>query len=185
LQRMGIVHCDLKPDNFLIDTNNTLTLIDYGSCKIGCFEENPADRPLGTLTYSAPEVLSGANATHKSDLFSTAIITYQMLCGHLPFKTLSSVADIPKSSQQWHYRPLNTFRQDLPQHIDATLKEALSPDPNKRTPSFSQMFEGFKHKPNEGFNAPQKQPLITRDPTLFWQGVSASLAIALLISLIL
>ena len=185
LQRMDIVHCDLKPDNFLIDTNNTLTLIDYGSCKIGCFEENKADRPLGTLTYSAPEVLCGASATHKSDLFSTAIITYQMLCGHLPFKTLSSVADIPKSLQQWHYRPLNTFRKDLPQHIDATLKEALCADPNKRTPSFSQMFEGFKHKPSETFSAHQKQPLITRNPTLFWQGISASLAIALLISLIL
>ena len=184
LQRMDIVHCDLKPDNFLIDTNGTLTLIDYGSCKIGCFEENDTDRPLGTLTYSAPEVLYGANATYKSDLFSMAIITYQMLSGHLPFKTLSSVADIPKSLQQWHYRPLSTFRKDLPQHIDATLKEALCADPNKRTASFSQMFEGFKHKPNESFNLVHQQPLITRNPILFWQGVSACLATALFISVI-
>jgi len=185
LQRMDIVHCDLKPDNFLIDADNKLTLIDYGSCKIGCFEEVAGDRPLGTLSYSAPEVLSGASASHKSDLFSVAIITYQMLCAHFPFKTLSNVSDIPKSLQQWHYRPISTFRKDLPQEIDNTLKEALCADPAKRTPSFSQMYAGFKNKPNEQISGYHQPPLIVRNPVLFWQGVSGCLSVLLVISIIL
>ena len=184
LQRMDIIHCDLKPDNFLMDDAGQITLIDYGSCKIGCFEE-PADAtPLGTLSYSAPEILLGGTASHQSDLFSLAIITYQMLCDQLPFKTLSTPADIPKSFQQWHYRPISTFRKNIPQEIDETLKEALCADPSKRTPSFSQMYEGFKNRHNETFNDFQQPPLIVRNPVLFWQCVSGCLALLLITSLI-
>ena len=184
LQRMDIVHCDLKPDNFMIDQSGHITLIDYGSCKIGCFEEPAGSQPLGTMSYSAPEILLGQSPSHQSDLFSLAIITYEMLCGDMPYKTLSAHSDIPKSLQQWQYRPIATFRKNLPREIDDTLKDALAADPKKRTPSFSQMYAGFKNRQQDQFSHHQQPPLITHNPVLFWQGVSGCLALLLILSLI-
>lgn len=57
LQRKDISHGDIKLDNFMIDTNKRITLIDLGSCEVGSMKSELNQLPLGTLTYSAPERL--------------------------------------------------------------------------------------------------------------------------------
>ena len=86
----NIIHRDLKPENFMINIGENnypiVKLIDFG------FAENiPKDKLLfeivGTLDYSAPEVISHFGYNEKMDIWSIGIIIFNMLTGLEPFKS--------------------------------------------------------------------------------------------------
>ena len=71
LQRFDVVHGDIKADNFMIDLNGRIKLIDFGSCDVGSFEQHhELVLVKGTLNFTAPELFNGGKSNHQSDLFS-------------------------------------------------------------------------------------------------------------------
>lgn len=84
LDRAGIVHCDLKPENVLADTHCTrdgaerLTLIDFGSA---CFEGNSPHTYIQSRNYRSPEVILGLQATSAIDMWSFGCIAAELLLG--------------------------------------------------------------------------------------------------------
>jgi len=83
LHENRIVHCDLKPDNFLFDKDNNLKVIDFGMSK-----RLPRMKFLhdlvGTPYYTAPEVIEG-NYTHSADIWSIGVVMFVALFGYPPF----------------------------------------------------------------------------------------------------
>ena len=88
--RKETLHQDLKPDNIFVTRQNTVKIIDFGSCHIKGIAEISTplirDQILGTADYTAPEVILGYQPDSKADLFSIAVIAFEMLAGELPFK---------------------------------------------------------------------------------------------------
>mmetsp|Transcript_51788 Transcript_51788/g.152619 ORF Transcript_51788/g.152619 Transcript_51788/m.152619 type:complete len:543 (-) Transcript_51788:97-1725(-) len=85
LHTHGIVHRDLKLENFLYDCKNGdhLKLIDFGFSK--AWDPNlKMHVSCGTLSYVAPEVLE-KNYTQKCDLWSLGVIAFILLAGYMPF----------------------------------------------------------------------------------------------------
>lgn len=187
-QRLDLVHRDLKPDNIMIDAYGKVTLIDYGTVLVASLEENTdtlaESVPQGSLNYIAPETLLTLHADHKSDLFSLGVITYEMLCGGLPYKPMARAEVTFKDYSPFHYISITHFRRDIPLWLDLALKKSTEANPALRYQAFSEFFADLS-KPN--INAIQeykKQPIMERNPIQFWQGMSAILFIALIFALI-
>jgi len=89
LHKNNIAHRDLKLENFIIDKNYNLKLIDFGFC---CEIKNPKNenivhtKILGTESYMAPEMhYERKYFADKYDIFSIGVVLFGMLVGHLPF----------------------------------------------------------------------------------------------------
>lgn len=84
----GIVHRDIKPENILIDEFGKVKICDFGFSEF-CIPGEEINGSLGTLLYSAPEVLRHEKYNHKVDVWSLGIILYFLVTGCYPFETQS------------------------------------------------------------------------------------------------
>ena len=92
---MGIVHRDIKSYNIICQPDGRVKLTDFGIARIEDATGSDATRPgqiVGTPAYMAPELLSGAVADARSDLFSLGVVLYVAATGQRPFQGDSMVA---------------------------------------------------------------------------------------------
>jgi serine/threonine protein phosphatase PrpC/predicted Ser/Thr protein kinase len=177
--RLEMLHQDLRPDNLLIDTTGTVKLIDFGSARVAGLNEQVPQRvqnPLpGTLQYMAPEYFIGAPGSPRSDLFSLAVITYQLLSGRLPYG--AEVAKCRNRAEQLRlvYHSVQDAERSIPPWIDEVLRKALHPDPNQRHAELSEFIHDLR-QPSAEYLDRARPPLLERNPLLFWRGASLILA---------
>jgi eukaryotic-like serine/threonine-protein kinase len=95
--RLGIVHRDLKPDNILVgehhDGRDKVKVVDFGISKAARAEGQTVTQSgqvIGTPDYMSPEQLSGDPLDHRSDIYSLAIVAFNVLTGQLPFQAKSA-----------------------------------------------------------------------------------------------
>ncbi len=183
LHRQDVIHQDLKPENIMIDTEGRIKIIDFGAVQAAGLAELATvlqrQHPEGTLNYTAPEYLIGDRGSKRSDIFSLGVIAYEMLSGQLPYKERKVDKFQLKSYHHLKYIPIIQYRPDLPSWIDAVLKKALAADPEKRYGLLSELVYDLK-MPDQVMERTESEPLIQRNPVLFWQGVSALLLVALI-----
>jgi serine/threonine protein kinase len=178
--RQEMIHQDLRPANIMIDSNDTVKIIDFGSTFIaGVTDTNNEEVMRGTIRYSAPEYFLGQLGTQKSDIYSLAVITYQMLSGKFPYGSEIAQANSVSAQRKLNYKSLINDESELPIWIDDTLEKALKMDPLKRYPVLTEFIHDLR-QPNKLFLAKTKPPLIQRDPVMFWQFISLILFILLI-----
>lgn len=184
--RLEMVHQDLKPDNVMIDGTGTVKIIDFGATRVAGVEEIATPivqiNLLGAAQYAAPEYFLGESGSFRADLFSLAVIAYQMLSGRLPYG-----AEVPKSrtraaQRNLAYRSVLSDEREIPAWVDDALRKALHPDPARRHEELSE-FVFDLHHPNAAFLNKTRPPLIERNPVVFWKSVSLLLAVWLLVLL--
>ena len=174
MHRMEMIHQDLKPDNVLIDKNNTLKIIDFGSTRIAGLMEMQSvlqhNHIVGTASYSAPEYFKGERGTNRSDIFSLGVIAYEMFTSQLPFGEIE-----PEKAQKkkFIYTSACIHNPKVPEWVDAALEKATHPNPEKRYEVLSE-FVADLTRPNTSLLADQQQrPLLERNPLAFWKGLVA------------
>jgi serine/threonine protein kinase len=181
--RLEMLHQDLRPNNIMIDRTGTVKIIDFGATSVAGIAEmagpSEASHILGTAQYTAPEYFLGDGGTERSDLFSLAVITYQMLCGKLPYGAEVAKARTLSAQRKLHYASVLDDDREIPAWIDGVLAQALHPSPLRRYETLSEFVHDLR-QPNQGFLNKTRAPLIERHPVRFWKGISALLAAAVL-----
>ena len=184
--RMEMLHQDLRPANIMIDNTGTVKIIDFGSTRVAGIMEitTPIEKNeiLGTAQYTAPEYFLGEPGIARSDMFSLAVITYQMLSGRLPYGTAVAKSRTKAAQRKLVYKTVLDDDREIPAWIDETLRKALHPNPYKRYEELSEFLFDLRH-PNIEFINKSRPPLIERNPVLFWKSVSFILAIVIVILL--
>jgi serine/threonine protein phosphatase PrpC/predicted Ser/Thr protein kinase len=184
--RMEMLHQDLRPNNIMIDTMGTVKIIDFGSVRVaGVIETLPHTQQndlLGTAQYSAPEYFLGEAGTTRSDLFSLAVITYQMLSGKLPYGTQVAKCRTKAAQNKLRYGSVLDDQREIPAWIDDVLKKALQANPYKRYGELTEFVYDL-HQPNKEFLNKTRPPLMERNPVVFWKSISFILAVIVLILL--
>ncbi|MFA0372739.1 serine/threonine protein kinase, partial [Vibrio sp. 10N.222.54.F6] len=136
LQRADMVHRDLKPENIMIQRDGEIKIIDLGAVLVRGIEEGSKSEqdsvPLGAVNYIAPETIKHNTATTSSDLFSIAVIGYEMLTGELPYSEMSAQSLKQSRHHQWEYQSLTQKRTDIPAWVDLVLQKACAESPSER-----------------------------------------------------
>jgi len=85
--KVGLVHCDLKPGNILIDAAGSPHVTDFGLAVLEAEQRSQAGERLGTPAYMAPEQVRGDahRLDGRTDLWSLGVMLYEMLCARRPF----------------------------------------------------------------------------------------------------
>ena len=120
LAAIEVIHRDIKPDNVMLLGENETLLLDLGLAYLPGLDARDAARPGGTLRYMAPELINGAAAGARSEVFSLAVTIYRMFAGGaFPFGQREKV-------------PLARLRPDLPSWLGQSLSRAVAPAPADR-----------------------------------------------------
>ena len=182
-QRADMVHQDIKPENIMVEKGGRIIIIDFGTTRISGIDElaSPLDKslPQGSVGYVAPEYLMGETGNMQADLFSLAVVVYEMLVGDLPY----SAPKQPKikSYSDLVYRSARSKGKRLPVWLEASLMKALKANPNERYRALSEFEKDFK-SPNKALvHEHEKMPLLQRYPIKIWQTTSLLLLIICLI----
>jgi serine/threonine protein phosphatase PrpC len=181
LHRAGIIHRDIKPENVLLEKDGGLKLIDLGVARLRQLDEGESLEVPGTRSYMAPELFTGTPADEGSDIYALGVTLYRMFAGGAyPY------GEVEAFSQPRLGRPtaLSKVRPDLPAWLDRALLRAISIDPRERHADAIELAFELEHGSLRAVPQLIERPsLYARNPLRFWQVLSLSLFIALLIAL--
>lgn len=139
---LQIVHCDIKPDNVLLDDDERASLSDFGIASVS--SDTPASHEWqGTPAYMAPEQIRGEPVTPATDIYALAIMAYEMLTGIRPFQA-ESAAGMMKQHIEMPLPPLKTHAEGLNQKLDIVLEQAAHKDAAARYTSAKAFYEAMR-----------------------------------------
>jgi len=126
----GLIHRDIKPDNVLITSHHRVKLGDFGLVRARNAQAT-SNMIVGTVSYLAPEQVTGEDITPATDVYSAGIVLFELLTGTVPFSgdtpiahaTARLYADVPAPS---------TRGEDVPKLVDALVATATARDPRER-----------------------------------------------------
>jgi serine/threonine-protein kinase len=164
--RAGLVHCDVKPHNFLVTPDNRLKVTDFGIARAlaSISPDEESDVIWGSPQYFSPEQAAGNAPSPASDVYSLGVIMYHMFTGQLPFmaKTSSEMARLHRRARPINPRELNPF---IPPVLEEIILKVLSKEPAARYRTADQLGRvllTFTSKAERA--APQAQPIAPPTP---------------------
>lgn len=141
--KAGIIHRDIKPSNILIDKADKAILTDFGLVL-----RQKVDQTLGTAfgtpRYISPEqALASENAVPQSDIYSLAVIVYEIITGQTVYKAdtamgfaLSHISEPPP--------PPRSINPDIPRSVEREVLKALDKKPERRHDTAVEFIEAVK-----------------------------------------
>jgi predicted Ser/Thr protein kinase len=128
--RQQVVHRDVKPANIILLAGGSLKVADFGIARIESSTLTQAGSVLGSPTYMSPEQFMGQTVDGRSDLYSAAVVLYQLLTGETPFS--GSFANIMHRVLNEEASPPSVLNIQAAPAFDAVLRRAMAKRPDER-----------------------------------------------------
>ena len=132
--RQNVVHRDIKPANMLMELSGRIKLTDFGVARIQEPDETNLTQvggAVGTPKYMSPEQARGLRGDSRSDVFSAAVVLYELLTGTLPFTGDNQFIVIHQIVSQ-DAKPPSSLNPEVPVALDEVLARAMAKNPDER-----------------------------------------------------
>ncbi|MGQ0641332.1 MAG: protein kinase domain-containing protein [Gemmatimonadaceae bacterium] len=146
--KQGVVHRDIKPENILLDGGHAI-VADFGIARaVSSLNETQAltqtGMTLGTAAYMSPEQVTAAkNIDGRSDIYSLACVTYEMLGGQPPFTGPNATAVMARQAMEMP-PSLTIVRNTIPDEVEETVFQALAKSPVDRFQSAAEFADALQ-----------------------------------------
>ena len=166
-----IIHRDIKPGNIMIDTEGRVKVLDFGLAAQIQTSMTRVSMALqgtsGTAPYMAPEQWKGWAQGAAADQYALAVMTYEMLAGHLPFES-TDVAVLQQAVLTQEPERI----ENVPKHIQRALERGMSKNPEERFNSCSVFVASL-----DGVKVPD----VRKSRKKLWIALAASIAVLFLV----
>lgn len=141
-EQIGMIHCDLKPDNIMVDADGTVKVADLGLSQRHLVQMDLTDEVLGTPHYMSPEQIQGGALDCRSDIYAMGATLYHMLTGRFLFDgkpTAVLDAHLEKAAPS-----LRQANPEIPAGVALLVEKMLSKSPQDRQQNWRQVVDDLQ-----------------------------------------
>lgn len=122
----NIIHCDIKPQNILIDKYLNPKITDFGIAKMISNQTTVYTAAvMGSVHYISPEQAVGGKITASSDVYSLGVVLFEMLTGQVPF-TGNTAVSVAMMHAEKPVPSLSDFMDEVPEGLQQIIDKALA-----------------------------------------------------------
>jgi len=136
---LNIIHRDISPQNVFLTFEGDVKIVDFGIAKAASQSTiTQVGMIKGKVAYMSPEQAAGKVIDHRSDIFATGILLYELVAGGRMFKGDDTLQILSKVREA-EFTPLGTLKGGLPEKLYDIVAKALAKDPEDRYQSLADM----------------------------------------------
>jgi serine/threonine protein kinase len=136
----GVIHCDVKPANVIVDPDGTAKLTDFGIARAA--RDRDEQELLGTARYIAPERVEGGPVTARTDVYGLGLVAYELLTGRPTFDGATS-EELVRERLVGPPPSLRLARVGIDERLDPIVGRALATAPDRRYASAGAFARAF------------------------------------------
>ena len=160
----GWIHCDVKPDNFLVDENANVKLIDFSiaqKAKSGLAAFFGGRGKLqGTRSYMAPEQIRGKRLTTATDVYGFGCVLFELLTGRPPF-TGTTPDEVLSRHLRSSVPSIQAYNNKVSDKFAGLLLRVLAKEPGKRPQTMADFIKEFEALNGRIYKAGMRPKLVT------------------------
>ncbi|MBW1644582.1 MAG: protein kinase, partial [Deltaproteobacteria bacterium] len=143
--KKGVIHCDIKPENIILDTEGKVYLVDFGIARTSSTDLTKTMLSMVTPSYTSPERLNGQEPDIRSDIFALGAVLYEIISGQKAFQG-DTVSTIMKSILYDAPTKAKTISSDIPKEIHYIINRALAKEPEDRYQTYDEFSNDLRKK---------------------------------------
>jgi serine/threonine protein kinase/predicted TPR repeat methyltransferase len=169
---LQLIHRDISPQNILVTYEGDVKIVDFGIVKAaGRTSDTKVGLIKGKLPYMSPEQAAARKIDHRSDIFSTGILLYEMVTGKRMFEGSElEVLDLVRNAE---FEPPESIVPGLPPILYDILQRSLAKDPDQRYQTCAEMLVEMEECLSDFATRPSAEALSQYMKSLFTKEIAA------------